>query len=429
MDNVSAIILAGGQGERLSILAMERAKPAIPFAGKYRIIDFSLSNCANSGIQKVAVLTQYRPRSLVEHIGIGMPWGLSSPDREVRLLQPYLAREEGHDWYKGTADAVYQNLQFIEEQGAELVLVLSGDHVYNMDYLDMLKFHEERRADVTLAVTHVSEEELHQFGTVMVNDAAQVTGFQEKVKQPKSDLVSMGGYLFKKDILQECLEEDARSMTSKHDFGRNVLPRLVGDCRVFAYSFDGYWRDVGTVQSYWQANMDLLEMPVSMLFNVVWPIRTKEEEQRPPAIISQLGGVVNSMVSNGCAIEGRVERSILSPGVRVAEGAVVKDSIIMSDTIVGRDSVIDYSILDKIVVVEAGCHIGSGDDFQVNRKEPKVLNAGITIVGKGAKIPVGVKIGRNCAIFCDAREDDFPGTEIPSGEIIKPKQSRARRKV
>ncbi|MFC2002001.1 glucose-1-phosphate adenylyltransferase [Chloroflexota bacterium] len=429
MDNISAVILAGGQGERLSILALERAKPAIPFAGKYRIIDFSLSNCANSGIQKVAVLTQYRPLSLAEHIGIGMPWGLYSPDREVRVLQPYLAREEGHDWYKGTADAVYQNLEFIEEQDVELVLVLSGDHVYNMDYIDMLKFHEERRADATLAVTHVSEEELSQFGTVMVNDAGQITEFQEKVKHPKSDMVSMGVYLFNKDTLRECLEEDARSKNSKHDFGRNVLPRLVKSHRVFAYNFEGYWRDVGTVQTYWQSNMDLLEMPSGLLFNTVWPIRTKEDEQGPPAIVSQLGSVVNSMVSDGCVIEGRVEHSVLSPGVRVAEGAVVKDSVILSDTIVGRDSVIDRSILDKVIVVEAGCHIGFGDDLQINHKEPRVLNSGITIVGKGAIIPAGAKIGRNCVIFCDAREDDFPGTEVQSGETIKPKRGRARRKA
>lgn len=429
MDNVLAIVLAGGQGERLSILTQERTKPAIPFAGKYRIIDFNLSNCVNSGVYNVAVLTQYQPLSLADHIGIGTPWGLARPDGGIRLLQPYLAREEGRDWYKGTADAVYQNLQYIDEQGAELVLILSGDHVYNMDYADMLKFHEETKADVTLAVTRIPEEELPQFGTVTVDETGQLTDFQEKVKKPKSDLVSMGIYLFKKAVLQRCLEEDAQSITSRHDFGRNVLPRLVGNNKVFAYSFEGYWRDVGTVWGYWEANMDLLEMPPSLLFNVVWPIRTKEEEERPPCIVSGTAKVANSLLSTGCIIEGYVEHSVLSPGVKIAESATVKDSIIMSDTTIGPDSVIDHSILDKEVVVEAGCYIGFGEDFQANRKEPKTLHTGITIVGKRAKVPPGIKIGRNCAIFNNAGEDDFHGPEIQSGETIKPKRRRSGLKV
>ena len=423
-DKVLAIIMAGGVGERLGVLTQERTKPAIPFAGKYRIIDFTLSNCVNSGIYNVAVLTQYQPLSLVDHIGIGIPWGLARPDGGIRLLQPYLTREEDRDWYKGTADAVYQNFEYIEEQGVEMVLILSGDHVYNMDYLDMLKFHEETQADVTLAVTHIPEEELQQFGTVTVDEEKQVTDFQEKVKRPKSDLVSMGVYLFKKDILHRWLEEDAQRRSSKHDFGRNIIPRLVGNCRIFAYSFEGHWRDIGSVRSYWQANMELLDMPSSLLFNADWPVRTKEEEQRPPAIISQRGDVVNSMISNGCVIEGRVEHSVLSPGVRVAENVIVNYSIIMSDSVVGPGSVIDHSILDKGVVVEADCHIGFGDDFQVNREEPKVLNTGITIVGKGAKIPPEVKIGRNCAIFCNVVGKDFRKLEVQSGETIKVKRHR-----
>lgn len=422
MESVLAIILAGGQGERLSILAQERAKPALPFAGKYRIIDFTLSNCVNSGIHNVAILTQYQPRSLAEHIGIGAPWGLVPPDRELQLLQPYLAREGSRNWYKGTADAVYENFQYIEEHGAELILILSGDHVYKMDYSDMLKFHKEKQADLTLAVTPVPEEELRQFGSVTVDESGQVTNFQEKVKQSKSNLVSMGIYLFKKDILHKWLEEDAGSMTSKHDFGKNILPGMVEKGGVFAYNFDGYWRDVGTVSSYWQANMDLLEISPYLLLSTEWPIRTKEDD-RPPAMVSER--VVGSLLSHGCVIRGRVEHSILSPGVQVAEGAVVRDSIIMSDTVIGSDSVIDYSILDKEVVIEAGCHIGFGDDCQVNHKKPKVINTGLTIVGKRAKVPAGVEIGRNCVIFSNVIADDFPGTEIQSGETIKPKRRRA----
>jgi glucose-1-phosphate adenylyltransferase len=426
MENVVAFILAGGVGERLGILGHERTKPAIPFAGKYRIIDFTLSNCVNSGIYNVAVFTQYQPRSLADHIGIGMPWGfLALPDRKIQLLQPYLAREEGRDWYKGTADAAYQNLGYIEDQDAELVLILSGDHIYKMDYSDMIEFHQKSQADATLGVTRLPREELHQFGTVTVDDEGQVTSFQEKVKEPKSDLVSMGVYCFKKDFLFSCLEEDAQRRSSKHDFGRNIFPQLVGNCRLFAYNFEGYWRDVGSVRSYWQANMMLLDVSSPLMFTSDWPIRTKEDEHRPAAIISQRGDVLNSMISHGCIIEGRVEHSVLSPGVRVAENAVVKNSVIMSDTIIGRDSAIDYSILDKEVIVEVGSHIGFGDDFQVNREEPKVLSTGITIVGKSARIPAGTTIGRNCAIFSNVKEKDFRKPLVQSGETIKAKRHRA----
>jgi len=424
LERVYAVILAGGYGDRLGILAQERAKPAVPFAGKYRIIDFSLSNCVNSGIYNVAVLAQYEPRSLVEHIGNGEPWELNLPGREIQLLRPYLTRRR-RDWYRGTADAVYQNLPHIDEQGAEMVLILSGDHVYGMDYTDMLKFHDEIQADATLAVTRVPEEETHRFGTVIVDEEGQVTGFHEKVKKPKSNFVSMGVYLFNKDFLRKRLEEDARSGASKHDFGRNVIPRMIGKDRIFAYVFDGYWRDVGTVQAYWQANAEILDMSPSPLFNVDWPICTKIE-QRPPAIFSNMANVVGSLLSDGCVIEGRVEHSILSPGVMVAEGAVVKDSIIMSDGIIGPHSTIDCAVLDKEVVVEAGCHIGFGIDFRANRMDPSILNSGITIIGKKARIPPGVKLGRNCVVCCGVVESDFLGSEVQSGETVEPKRHPAR---
>ncbi len=423
MDNVLAIILAGGQGERLSILAQDRAKPALLFAGKYRIIDFVLSNCVNSGIHNVAVLSQYQPRSLADHIGIGTEWGLVPPSGEIRLLQPYLAREEGRDWYKGTADAVYQNLQYVGESGAELTLILSGDHIYKMDYSRMLEFHEESQADVTLAVTPFPEEELHRFGTVTVDETGQVTGFQEKVKKPKSNLVSMGVYLFQNDVLKRWLEEDAESMRSKHDFGKNIFPRMSGKNRVFAYKFNGYWRDIGTVHSYWKSHMELFDISSTVLLEDAWPTRTKEE-MKPPTMIYDTAYITNSLISDGCIIRGHVEHSVLSPGVRIATGAVVRDSIIMSDSVVGQDSIIDYSILDKEVLVEADCHLGFGDNFEVNRKEPKVLNTGITIVGKRAKIGPGTRIGRNCVIYGGVDKDDFPGHEIQSGETIKPKRRR-----
>lgn len=428
MERTLAIILAGGRGERLGILAHERTKPAIPFAGKYRIIDFSLSNCVNSGISKVAVLTQYQPLSLIDHIGVGAPWGLAHLDGSgLRLLQPYLAHEEGRDWYKGTADAVYQNLQYIEEQGAELVLILSGDHIYRIDYTDMVEFHRRNQADVTLAVTPMPYEELLRFGTVTVDEDGRITAFQEKSKRPESNLASMGVYLFNMDILKKCLEEDARLRSSRHDFGRNVFPRIVaGDYRAYAYNFHGYWRDVGTIATYWETNMDLLELHSSLLYDANWLIRTKDET-RPPAVVSQKGSVINSIISVGCVIEGHVEHSILSPGVRVAEGAVVQDSVVLNDSIIGPHSVIDYSILDKEVVVGAGCYIGYGDNFQINRREPKVANTGITVIGKRAQLPDGLKIGRNCIVYNNSAESDFPGPEIQSGETIRPRRRGSAR--
>jgi len=423
MNRVLAVILAGGRGERLSVLAEERTKPAIPFAGKYRIIDFTLSNCVNSGIRSVAVLTQYQPLSLAEHIGVGAPWGLAAPDRAIRLLQPYLTRERVRDWYRGTADAVYQNLEYIEEQDAELVVVLSGDHVYKMDYSQMLEFHREKEADVTLAVTRFPEEDRQQFGIVTVDEARQVSGFQEKVKQPKGNLVSMGVYVFQKEILQRCLEQDAQRRT-QHDFGRNILPRMVGKSKLFAYEYHGYWRDVGTVQTYWQCNMDILEMsPSGYLSDVGWPIHTSEME-RPPAIVSETANVVNSLISDGCVIEGDVEHSVLSPGVIVSEGARVRDSIIFSDSTIGSHSVIDCSILDKEVVIEAGCYVGFGDNARPNRAEPDTLSTGITLLGRKAKVPPGTTIGRNCVICCSVTEDDFTSSEVQSGETIKAKRRR-----
>ena len=423
MQKLMAVILAGGQGERLSVLSQERAKPAVPFAGKYRIIDFSLSNCVNSGIYNIIVLTQYQPVSLTEHIGVGTPWGLVPPDRSIRLLQPYLAREEGRDWYKGTADAVHQNLDRIEAEDITEVLVLSGDHVYKMDYSPMLEFHRENEADVTLAVTTFPEEELSRFGTVVVDENGQVTRFQEKVKSPESNLVSMGVYIFKKDILRQWLEG-----RTGHDFGRNIFPKMPDQSKIFAYTYEGYWRDIGTVESYWRANMEMLEMSQTFLADDDWPIYTKEVEY-PPTKICKSAAASDCLISSGCVIEGHVEHSILSPGVTVAEGAVVKDSIIMDGAEVGRDSVIDRSILDKGVVVKAGCHIGFGKDFRINRSNPKVLNTGLTIVGRQAVIPYGAKVGRNCIIYDNVAEVDFPGPEVQSGETIRPKRKPIRIKA
>jgi glucose-1-phosphate adenylyltransferase len=423
MHRLLAVILAGGMGERLSVLSQSRAKPAVPFAGKYRIIDFTLSNCVNSGIYNVIVLTQYQPVSLTEHIGIGAPWGLVPPDRNIRLLQPYLAREEGRDWYKGTADAVYQNLNRIEAEDVDTILVLSGDHVYKMDYSPMLDFHREHDADVTLAVTRMPEEELIRFGTVIVDENGRIVRFQEKIKHPESDLVSMGVYIFSMNIMHEWL--DGRT---GHDFGRNIFPKMAAKGRTYAFTYDGYWRDIGTIDSYWQANMEVLRMSQAFLSDIDWPLYTKEVEV-PPTKICNEANVTDCLLSAGCKIEGLVERSILSPGVQVATGAIVRDSIIMDDTEIGEGSVVDHAILDKEVVIEAGCRIGFGNNNRVNRDNPKILSSGLTIIGKRAVIPSGYRIGRNCIIYDNVAEDDFPENVVQSGDTIKPKRRPVRIKV
>jgi glucose-1-phosphate adenylyltransferase len=423
MHRLLAVILAGGMGERLSVLSQSRAKPAVPFAGKYRIIDFTLSNCVNSGIHNVIVLTQYQPVSLTEHIGIGAPWGLVPPDRNIRLLQPYLAREEGRDWYKGTADAVYQNLSRIEGEDVETILVLSGDHVYKMDYSPMLDFHRERDADVTMAVTRMPEEELIRFGTVIVDEDGRVVRFREKVKQPESNLVSMGVYIFNIDIIHEWL--DSRT---GHDFGRNIFPKMAAKGKTYAYVYDGYWRDIGTIDSYWKANMEILRMSQAFLSDIDWPLYTKEVEAPPTKICSD-ASVTDCLLSAGCKIEGVVVRSVLSPGVQVASGAVVRDSIIMDDAEIGEGSIVDRAIVDKEVIVGAGCHIGYGDDIRVNRDNPKILNSGLTIVGKRAVVPADYRIGRNCIIYDSVVEGDFPEAEVQSGDTVKPKRKPVRIKV
>jgi glucose-1-phosphate adenylyltransferase len=426
MRSVVAVILAGGQGERLSVLSAQRAKPAVPFAGKYRIIDFTLSNCVNSGIYRVTVLTQYRPHSLNDHIGIGRPWDLDRMRGGVRMLQPYLGRK-GADWYRGTADAVYQNLAAWADWKADTLLILSGDHVYKQDYNAMLAFHEERKADVTVAVMQVPMDEAHRFGTMVTDADGRVIRFEEKPPEPTSNLISMGIYVFDRDILARRLEEDARTPGSKRDFGRDVVPRMVEVDRVFAYPFRGYWRDVGTIHSYWESNMGLLNEPPDFdLYDTDWVIHTKSEE-RPPARVTERGSVLTSLISHGCIVNGAIEHSVLSPGVFVAEGAVVRDSILFPDCIVGPGSTLDRVIMDKNVVVGADVRLGDGEDTRPNRTQPRNLQSGITVVGKGARIPSGLRIGRNCLIAADVIERDFQrflstnghvGTDLPSGETV-----------
>ncbi|HLH63357.1 MAG TPA: glucose-1-phosphate adenylyltransferase [Ktedonobacteraceae bacterium] len=423
MSKVLAIILAGGQGERLSLLSQKRAKPAVPFAGKYRIIDFALSNCVNSDITDVGVLTQYRPHSLHDHIGIGKPWDLDRQKGGIHLLQPYVGRKES-DWYSGTADAVYQNLGFILESRCDYVLILAGDHIYRMDYRPMIAFHQQHRADVTLGAVVVPLAEGHRFGILETDAEGRVASFEEKPRQPRGTLGSMGIYVFDRDTLIRVLIEDARAgengISTQHDFGRNIIPAMVEHKeRVFAYPFMGYWQDVGTIHSYWEAHMKLLDDPPSFdLYDPSWVIHTRSEE-RPPAHVYSGAQIIGSLISHGCIIKGHVESSVLSPGVIVEEGAVVRNSILLFDTVVGAGSIVDHTITDKEVIIGKQCQIGYGNDMTPNKLEPDLLNSGITLIGKRTQLPDNLKVGCNCKIGTDLRPEDFVSDTVLSGETIE----------
>jgi len=423
MKPTMAVILAGGEGERLSILSSVRAKPAVPFGGKYRIIDFTLSNCVNSGIDNVVVLTQYNPRSLNDHIGLGRPWDLDRNTGGVKMLQPYIARGRVAEWYRGTADAVLQNLNVIEHSGSDDLLILAGDHIYKMDYSPFLAAHRRKRADVTIAVRRVPLSDATRMGILGLDEGGRVVEWQEKPKVPKSDLASMGVYVFSRRSLRRWLDED------RPDFGSHVIPAMIdGGARVFGYRFDGYWQDVGTIQSFWEANMALLEdRPELDLYDQDWIIHTKSEE-RAPARIGQTAQIHRSLISHGCTVDGTVVNSVLSPGVRVEVGAVVRDSILMFDTVVRRGAIVDRSILDKEVTVGPGSIIGDGSDDTPNKREPTRLNTGITVVGKRAVVPRGARIGRNVRIGENVRATDFASKVVRGGASVDRNDSSAQRR-
>ena len=416
---VVAIILAGGEGSRLTVLSEHRAKPSVPFAGKYRIIDFTISNCVNSQIYDVAVLTQYRPHSLNEHIGIGKPWDLDRNQGGIHLLQPYRARGE-QGWYEGTADAVYQNLDYLENREAEGALILSGDHIYKMDYQKMIAFHQKKGADLTVAVMNVPLEETDRFGIMTTNNNDRVIEFHEKPKdRDKGTLASMGIYLFNIDVLIQRLNE-LHPLHHDLDFGKHIIPAMIEQDKVYAYQFDGYWVDVGTIDAYWRTSMELCDPDHPLdLWDADWQIRTRSQE-RPPVKTSVSGKATRSLVSNGCTIQGTVYRSVLSPGVFVSPGAVVRESIIMNDTFIGPGAILDRVVVDKQVVVSSGVRLGDGDGFNVpNAEMPAKLNTGITVVGKGAYIPANVRIGRNVLIEADVSEQAFGDTlDVPDGASV-----------
>jgi len=415
MKKVLALVLAGGEGKRLSVLAQERAKPAVPFAGKYRIIDFVLSNCVNSGINAVAVIPQYNPRSLALHIGVGKPWDLDRVAGGITLLYPFVSTNGEMHWYKGTAEAVYHNFRFIQDSRVDEVLILSGDHVYTMHYEEMIKFHRQQGADITIAVTEVPWNEANRFGIVTL-DNNRVVAFEEKPSQPKSNLASMGIYVFNKDILFKVLEDAHRH--ELQDFGSQIIPDAIDRYQIYGYTYQGYWRDVGTIEAYWQANMDLVvDLPPFNLYDPETGVRTLSVDM-PPVKLGPRTQISRSLVSNGCIINGNVFNSVLSPHVYVEEGAHVMDSIIFHDTTIAQDAVVHHSIIDKECYIGPGCWIGCGEDYTPNKDEPDYLNCGITVIGEGARLPSGLRVGRNCKIDPGVKESDFSTLSIPSGSSV-----------
>jgi len=419
MQKVLALILAGGEGRRLSVLAEKRAKPAIPFGGKYRIIDFTLSNCVNSGIGRVAVVPQYNPRSLARHIGVGKAWDLDRRVGGITLLYPYVSTNGEMHWYKGTADAVYHNLPFIQDSRMNQVLILSGDHIYTMHYEHMLAFHRRQGAAITVAVTEVPLAEANRFGIVTLDDD-RVVGFDEKPSQPKGNLASMGIYAFNTDVLLELLEDGQHR--GFQDFGSQIIPDAMDKYKICGYKYHGYWRDVGTIEAYWQANMELIvDLPPLNLYEPESEIRTPSVDM-PPVKLGPGAQVTRSLVSNGCIINGKVLNSVLSPHVFVEDGAQVIDSVIFDNTLIARDAVVHRAIVDKGCYIAPGCRIGDGDDHTPNKDEPHNLNCGITVVGKGARLPPDLKVGRNCRINSGVQESDFSTLVIPSGSSIGEKE-------
>ncbi|MCI6692094.1 MAG: glucose-1-phosphate adenylyltransferase [Clostridium sp.] len=362
---IVAMILAGGQGSRLGVLTKDIAKPAVPFGGKYRIIDFPLSNCSNSGIYTVGVLTQYKPLDLNAYIGIGDPWDLDRRNGGVTILPPYQG-EKGGAWYKGTANAIYQNIQFIDRYEPEYVLILSGDHIYKMDYYKMLDFHKSHNADATIAVINVPLDEASRFGIMNTNEDSTIYEFEEKPKNPKSTNASMGVYIFKWSVLKEYLIQDEMDKDSSNDFGKNIIPKMLNSGRkLVAYPFKGYWKDVGTIESLWEANMDLLKIDNELnLYDSEWKIYS-DNQIRPAQHIGEKAKIANSLIVEGCIVNGEVEDSVLSQGVTVGKNTIIRDSVIMPNVKIGDNVTIERAIVGNDSIINNDCHIGDGKDIKV----------------------------------------------------------------
>ena len=389
---VVAMLLAGGQGSRLGVLTKKIAKPAVPFGGKYRIIDFPLSNCINSGIEAVGVLTQYQPLELNEYIGNGQPWELDGLHSGVTCLQPYESKE-GSDWYSGTANAIYQNIGFIDRYDPDYIVVLSGDHIYKMDYADMLKYHKEKEAACTIAVIDVPLEEASRFGILNTYEDGTIYEFDEKPEHPKSTNASMGIYVFTWQKIRQYLIDDAADENSSNDFGKNVLPLMLNSGeKMVAYPFDGYWKDVGTIDSLWEANMDLLDPKLQLDLKNIY----SRNPMMPPHHVGNNAHIQNSMISDGCNVDGSLEFSIIFSGVQIGEGAVVNSSIIMPGTIIEDGAHVEFSIISENTVIGKNAKIGANPTEFENRDD-----WGITVIGDGLKIGEGVVIPAKAMIDKD----------------------------
>lgn len=420
MKKIVAMVLAGGAFSSLGIIAGRRAKAAIPFGGMYRIIDFVLSNLMNSDIEHVGILAQYRPASLIDHVGVGESWDLHGRTRAVKILPPYQG-EDASDWYQGTADAVYQNINFIWDHSPSEVLVLAGENIYSIDYQEVLRYHREKHADCTLVCNPLPAPNPHRFGLMNLAEDGRIASYQEKPPTITGDYYSAGVYVFNTQFLLDKLAADAVNPQSKHNFADDIIPDMLtrGD-RFYGYVFNGYWAYCGTVEEYWQANMDLLAES-SGLDLWKWKIRTNLDDRNvggyQPAILLPTAKVVTSIVSSGCKISGTVERSVLSPGVVVEKGAVVRDSIIFHESVIHKGAVLDRVISDKDVVVGADSHVGEGDASIINKTFPEYVCSGITILGKESQIGSHVYVGRNVLIYPGADVQDR--REVESGEIVK----------
>ena len=410
-----AMLLAGGQGSRLGVLTSDVAKPAVAFGGKYRIIDFPLSNCINSGIDTVGVLTQYQPLRLNTHIGIGIPWDLDRNNGGVTVLPPY-ERSNNSEWYTGTANAIYQNLRYMESYNPEYVLILSGDHIYKMDYEVMLDFHKANNADVTIATMPVPLEEASRFGIVIADENKKIMDFEEKPKEPRSNLASMGIYIFSWKVLRDALIElkDQQSC----DFGKHIIPYCFEkQKRLFAYEFNGYWKDVGTLGSYWEANMELIDLiPEFNLYEEYWKIYTKCDTIEPQ-YIAPGAHVERCILGEASELHGEVIKSVIGPNVYIGEGTVVRDSIIMKDTSIGKNVTIDKSIIAENCRIEDGVTLGIGEEAP-NKLNESVYSFGLVTIGDDSVIPENVSVGKNTAISGVTEREDYPDGILASGEVI-----------
>ncbi len=410
-----AMLLAGGQGSRLGVLTEKVAKPAVAFGGKYRIIDFPLSNCINSGVDTVGVLTQYQPLRLNAHIGIGIPWDLDRNVGGVTVLPPY-EKSVNSEWYTGTANAIYQNLEFMETYNPDYVLILSGDHIYKMDYEEMLNFHKENHADVTIAAMPVPMEEANRFGIVVTDKDNRITAFEEKPEHPRSNLASMGIYIFSWQALRNALIQKRDEPGC--DFGKHIIPYCFEqEQRLFAYEFNGYWKDVGTLASYWEANMELISLiPEFNLYEEYWKIYTNNGSL-PPQYIASDAVVDKCIIGNGVEVYGEVHNSVISAGVVIEKGAVVRDSIIMQDAVIGEGCVIDKAIIAENVVIGDHVTLGVGDEIP-NKLKPGIYSFGLVTIGENSVIPPNVKIGKNTAVSGVTAAEDYADGMLGSGETL-----------